>query len=470
LSSISVPANFPSRVISAAKKKSAKLTLWPLVAATFFMVSGGTYGTEEIIHGAGYGHGILILLVLPLFWSLPTAFMIGELSSALPHEGGYYAWVRRGLGNFWGFQEAWISLAASIFDMAIYPTLFVFYLRQIAPWFGERNHGVLAGLFVVAACTVLNLAGIRVVGITSLWLFFLLSFPFAMVVIMTPLKAGAFAVPHEAATGTGLGLLGGVLVAMWNYMGWDNASTIAQEVERPQRTYPKAMIAAVILVSLTYVLPFVAVYFTGIPAASFGEDGSWATIGGLLGGKLFGFEWLRFLIVLGGMMSAFGMFNALVMSYSRLPLAMAREGMLPKVFGKISKRTKAPWVAIIVCASGWALCLGLGFQRLITLDIMLYGFSLMLEFVTLVVLRLREPELKREFRVPGGLPGAILAGVFPLALLLLALVKSGSETVLGMNGLLFGALIIGCGFLVYATTRKLRVTARRAPVEPIEAT
>ena len=470
MSSISVPANFPSRVISAAKKKSAKLTLWPLVAATFFMVSGGTYGTEEIIHGAGYGHGILILLFLPVFWSLPTAFMIGELSSALPHEGGYYAWVRRGLGNFWGFQEAWISLAASIFDMAIYPTLFVFYLKQIAPWFGEGNHGVLAGLFVVAACTVLNLAGIRVVGITSLWLFFLLSFPFAMVVIMTPLKAGAFAMPHGAATGTGLGLLGGVLVAMWNYMGWDNASTIAQEVERPQRTYPKAMIAAVILVSLTYVLPFVAVYFTGIPASSFGEDGSWATIGGLLGGKLFGFEWLRFLIVLGGMMSAFGMFNALVMSYSRLPLAMAREGMLPKVFGKISKRTKAPWVAIIVCASGWGLCLGLGFQRLITLDIMLYGFSLMLEFVTLVVLRLREPELKREFRVPGGLPGAILAGVFPLALLLLALVKSGSETVLGMNGLLFGALIIGCGFLVYATTRKLRVTARRAPVEPIEAT
>ena len=470
MSSISVPANFPSRVVSTAKKKSAKLTLWPLVAATFFMVSGGTYGTEEIIHSAGYGHGILILLFLPVFWSLPTAFMIGELSSALPHQGGYYAWVRRGLGNFWGFQEAWISLAASIFDMAIYPTLFVFYLKQIAPWFGEGNHGVLAGLFVVAACTVLNLAGIRVVGITSLWLFFLLSFPFAMVVIMTPLKAGAFAVPHGAATGTGLGVLGGVLVAMWNYMGWDNASTIAQEVERPQRTYPKAMIAAVILVSLTYVLPFVAVYFTGIPASSFGEDGSWATIGGLLGGKLFGFEWLRFLIVLGGMMSAFGMFNALVMSYSRLPLAMAREGMLPKVFGKISKRTKAPWVAIIVCASGWALCLGLGFQRLITLDIMLYGFSLMLEFVTLVVLRLREPELKREFRVPGGLPGAILAGVFPLALLLLALVKSGSETVLGMNGLLFGALIIGCGFLVYATTRKLRVTARRAPVEPIEAT
>src|SRR5438552_11658304 len=333
------------------------------------MVSGGTYGTEEIIHGAGYGRGILILLFLPVLWCLPTAFMIGELSSALPAEGGYYAWVRRGLGNFWGFQEAWRSLAASIFDMAIYATLFVFYLKQMSPWFGAGNHGVYAGLFVVVTCALLNLAGIRVVGITSLWLFFLLSAPFALIVVMAPIKMGALAEAHTAPTATGLGLLGGVLVAMWNYMGWDNASTIAQEVERPQRTYPKAMIAAVILVSLTYILPFVAVYFTGIPASRFGEDGAWASIGGLIGGKVLGIEWLRFLIGLGGMMSAFGMFNALVMSYSRLPFAMAGEGMLPKVFAKTSKKTNAPWVAILVCASGWALCLGLGFQRLITLDI-----------------------------------------------------------------------------------------------------
>ncbi|MGA8069378.1 MAG: amino acid permease, partial [Terriglobales bacterium] len=88
------------------RKKSIRLTLWPLVAATFFMVSGGTYGTEDIVHGAGYGKAILILLLTPLLWSLPTAFMIGELSSALPFEGGYYAWVRRAMGNFWGFQEA----------------------------------------------------------------------------------------------------------------------------------------------------------------------------------------------------------------------------------------------------------------------------------------------------------------------------------------------------------------------------
>ena len=117
----------------------------------------------------------------------------------------------------------------------------------------------------------------------------------------------------------------------------------------------------------------------------------------MLGGPL-----LRIGLVAGGMISAFGMFNALVMSYSRLPLAMAQDGMLPKVFGKLHPKTRAPWVAIIVCAVGWAMCLGLGFQRLVTIDILLYGCSLGLEFLALIFLRIREPELPRAFRVPGG--------------------------------------------------------------------
>ena len=155
-------------------------------------------------------------------------------------------------------------------------------------------------------------------------------------------------------------------------------------------------------------------------------------------------------------MSGFGMFNALVMSYSRLPLAMAQDGMLPRVFAKAHPKTRAPWVAILVCATGWALCLGLGFERLVTLDIMLYGGSLLLEFVTLVVLRIREPHLRREFRVPGGLAGAILAGVCPTLLLTLGVAHSEREQVLGINGLLFGALIVLAGFAVYAATSSFR--------------
>jgi len=415
------------------------------------MVSGGTYGTEDIIHGAGYGRGILILLLTPVLWSLPTAFMIGELSSALPAEGGYYAWVRRAMGNFWGFQEAWLSLVASIFDMAIYPTLFVAYLSRLIPWFGVGHRGVMVGLAVVAACALMNIAGIRVVAISSLWLFFLLSVPFALIVLIAPLKMGALSGVVTAPTTSTVGLVGGLLICMWNYMGWDNASTIAAEVRRPQRTYPKAMILAVVVVSATYVLPFAAMWLTGVPASSF-ETGSWADLAGMMGGLVGGpllARGFRVALVLGGMMSAFGMFNALVMSYSRLPLAMAEDGMLPRMFGKLHPKTRAPWVAILVCAAGWALCLGLNFERLVTLDILLYGASLTLEFIALVVLRVKEPTLRRPFRVPGGTWGAALLGVCPVLLLGFSAFHGEGEQVLGMSGLTFGLLLIAGGFVVY---------------------
>src|SRR5579864_5397378 len=191
------------------RKKFVRLTLWPLVAATFFMVSGGTYGTEDIVHGAGYGRAIMLLLLTPLLWSLPTAFMIGELSSAVPAEGGYYAWVRRAMGNFWGFQEAWLSLVASIFDMAIYPTLFVAYLTRLFPWFDVGHRGVMVALGVVIICAVLNIAGVRVVSTTSLWLFFALSAPFAVIVLIAPTKIGALSNVAVAPTTSTVGLVGG---------------------------------------------------------------------------------------------------------------------------------------------------------------------------------------------------------------------------------------------------------------------
>jgi amino acid transporter len=149
------------------------------------------------------------------------------------------------------------------------------------------------------------------------------------------------------------------------------------------------------------------------------------------------------------MVSSFGMFNALVMSYSRLPLAMAQDGMLPRVFAKLQPRTKAPWVAIIALAIGWGMCLGLGFERLVTIDILLYGFSLGLEFVALAVLRFREPDLPRAFRVPGGTIGAIAVGVAPMMLLAFSIFRSEHESVLGISSFAFGMILIGAGVVAY---------------------
>jgi amino acid transporter len=426
------------------------------------MVSGGTYGTEDIVHGAGYLSAIVILMVTPLLWSLPTAFMIGELSSALPCEGGYYAWVRRAMGNFWGFQEAWLSLMASIFDMAIYPTLFVVYLTRMFPWFAEGHRGVMVGLGMVALCALLNIAGVRVVSTTSLWLFFALSAPFVAIVLLAPFKIGALAHVVTRPTTSHVDILGGLLIAMWNYMGWDNASTIATEVERPQRTYPRAMLAAVVIVALSYIIPFAAMWLTGLPASAW-ETGSWADVAHMMGGPL-----LRWALILGGMMSGFGMFNALAMSYSRLPLAMAQDGMLPGFFAKLHPRSRAPWVAIVVLAIGWAACLGLGFERLVTLDIMLWGSSMVLEFLALVWLRYKEPELPRPFRVPGGNLGAIFIGIPPTLLLVFAVIRSEHEQVLGMSSFALGAILMAAGVVLYYANIMLKPQGWAVPVEKPE--
>jgi len=433
--------------------------LWPLVAATFFMVSGGTYGIEDIVHGAGYGRAILFLVLTPILWSLPTAFMLGELASALPHEGGYYAWVRRAMGDFWGFQEAWLSLVASKFDMAIYPTLFVAYLVRIFPWFSHGYRGVMVGVAIVIICSLLNIAGVRAVSNTSVWLFILLSAPFIAIMLIGPFRHGSLINAVTTPTTSTVDMIGGLLICMWNYMGWDNASTIATEVEKPQKTYPRAMLAAVCIIALSYILPVAAVWATGLTPAAW-ETGSWADIAGLIGGPL-----LRIGLVIGGMISAFGMFNALVMSYSRLPLAMAQDGMLPQFFTKLHPKTRAPWVSITVCAAGWAMCLGLGLDRLVTIDILLYGASLVLEFLALIWLRVREPDLPRPFRVPGGMFGAIAVGIAPTLLLGFAVVRSQSETVLGMNSFTFGMLLIGAGVVAYFLNRAVRPEGW-APTEP----
>jgi amino acid transporter len=136
------------------------------------------------------------------------------------------------------------------------------------------------------------------------------------------------------------------------------------------------------------------------------------------------------------------------MSYTRLPYAMAEDGLLPKLFTR-RLANGAPWVSILVCAFAWALALQFTFERLITMDLVLYGLSLILEFVALIVLRHREPDLHRPFKVPGGMLGAILAGLGPTALILYAIYAARDEHVGAMPALLFAAIVACSGAALY---------------------
>jgi amino acid transporter len=116
-------------------------------------------------------------------------------------------------------------------------------------------------------------------------------------------------------------------------------------------------------------------------------------------------------------------------------------------------------VSVLACSFGWALALSFTFERLITIDLVLYGASLVLEFIALFVLRLRDPSLPRPFRVPGGLGVAAAIGLGPTALIVFALWAARNERVAGLPALVFAGLVALAGPVVYMTmTKSLRRT------------
>jgi amino acid transporter len=427
------------------RKGLRKLTTVPLITATYFVVAGGPYGLEDIVHKTGYAATLLILLITPLLWSLPTALMVSELATSIPEEGGFYVWVRRGLGRFWGFQETWLSLAGSVFEMALYPNLCVAYIARFVPGWGAGHRGLLLGFAMILLCTGWNISGAYAVGEGTVWLSVALLAPFVALIVLALGSGGtgaAGSAPVRSAD-----LLGGVLIAMWNYMGWDNLSTIAGEVEKPQRTYSRAILASVVLVTVSYLVPIAAVAHAGIDPNRW-MTGGWVDIAEQIGGTT-----LAFAIALAGIVGAIGTFNALMLSFTRLPMVMAEDGFLPRIFIRKHPRTGAPWVAILACAVLWSFCYPLGFEENLILDVLLTGLSVLLEFWALVALRIREPDLRRPFRIPGGTIGAVAVGVPPLALMVAAIARNRAEMVGIVSALTIGMTIVGAGLGLYFFSR-----------------
>jgi len=132
-----------------------------------------------------------------------------------------------------------------------------------------------------------------------------------------------------------------------------------------------------------------------------------------------------------------------------LPAAMANDGLLPRVLARHNSRG-VPWVSVLVCGVGWALALNLPFERLISIDLILYGSSLLLEFAALVVLRVREPDLPRPFRA-GNFLFACLLGVGPAALIAYALYASRGEIIgSSISALLFALAVALLGPVLYS--------------------
>jgi amino acid transporter len=126
---------------------------------------------------------------------------------------------------------------------------------------------------------------------------------------------------------------------------------------------------------------------------------------------------------------------------------MAEDGFLPKAMAW-RNRMGAPWVSLIVCAIAWGLCIRLGFLKLLILDTLLYGLSLILEFAALIALRVREPDLARPYKVPGGLAGCIIISLGPIPLMAVAFYQALSDES-ARRGIITAVILVALGIALY---------------------
>jgi amino acid transporter len=416
-----------------------ELGLVPLAAVVFFNVSGGPYGIEDLVPAFGPGLSLLLLLLTPLFWSLPVALVMAELAAAMPDEGGYVTWTRRAFGNFWAFQVGWWSWIDSFVDVAIYPALFVEYVRFWYPAMTTLERWLLAVSFIVAL-TALNVLGVRPTGRAAV---VLAAATLAPVVLFIDVGAGAmtqrpwvpFATGEVGVTTIGLGLA----VVIWNYSGWDNPSTTLGETRAAGESFRRASLLTLAIITLAYVMPVAIALGHGAVERQAWGTGGWPRIAAAIGGP-----WLGHAMAAGAVFSAAGLFLALLLTNSRLPYVLARAGQLPSAFAAVHARFGTPWVAVLVSSIVYAAFAVFSFRELIVVNVWLHSLALIVELAAFLQLRARAPSMARPWRVPGGWAGAWLAVSLPSAFALLAMATAGWRNIIA------GLLAAATGPLVYA--------------------
>ncbi|KAK8643594.1 hypothetical protein V6N13_012882 [Hibiscus sabdariffa] len=375
-------------------KTPKKLTLIPLIFLIYFEVAGGPYGEEPAVQAAGPLLALLGFLLFPFIWSVPEALITAELSTAFP-----------------------VLFLSGVINIAAFPVLCVDYLEKIIHPLESGWPRQLSILMSTLILSFVNYTGLAIVGWGAVLLGLVSLSPF---VIMS-LAAIPKIQPHRWIS---LGQRGVKRdwnlffnTLFWNLNFWDNVSTLAGEVDNPQKTFPRALLVAVVFTCLAYLVPLFAV----IGAVSV-DQSDWGTGFHADAAEMIAGKWLKVWIEVGAVLSAVGLFEAQLSSCAYQLEGMANLAILPKLFACRSKWFNTPWVGILLST---LITIGMSymdFTDIISSANLLYSLGMLLEFASFVWLRRKLPGIKRPYRVPLRIPGLVAMCLIPSAFLVVIMV------------------------------------------------
>jgi amino acid transporter len=406
----------------------------------FSYTTGGPFGLEDMVTTSGPGLTLIYLLVLPFFWCIPVSLVSAELTTAMPVEGGFYRWTRAAFGDFWGFLAGWWNWSASFLLGGAYAVLFTDYLFPRTT--GWKHY--LVSVALIGVITWVNVRGIQMVGKVATALEIFIFVPVVITTAMGFMKwhRNPFVPlipPHQPSFkifGVGLAL------GLWLYSGYEQLSTVAEEVENPQRAYPRALALVVPLSIAAYFLPTLA----GL--ASAGNWEQWHTGYFSDAARIIGGTWLGTWMALAAVVANVALLNSTVLTTTRMPFAMAEDGYLPSALTRKHSHYGTPWLAIIVSAVIYALLAWQSLGQLISVYIWLRSATTVLTVLSAWKLRRARPEMPRAFVIPGGRIGLFYVVAAPVVMALVALLGSDRFALIG------GATAMVLGPAIYFVIRR----------------
>ncbi len=384
--------------------------------------------------------------ILSVFGALSYA----ELAAAMPEAGGEYIYLRETYGPFWGFLYGWIqTLVAKSGSIAAISTGFFLYFANFFPVLdatafeiplpigpgGEAlpiRYGQFGAAALILALAFVNYLGVRLSGVVQV------VFTASKVVLILGLVAvgllmgngsmGHFSESIPVAGGV-TAFFAAMVSALWAYDGWNNVSMVSSEIQKPSRNLPIALIGGTLIVMAVYLLTNVAYFYVLAPAEVAASDRVAA-------------EMMRRVLGDGGagvvsaiaMVSIFAALNGSILSGSRVPYAMARDGMFISGLEKVNSTHRTPGNALVFISLLASLLVFSGrFEEIITYVIFTSWILYAMTTAGVIVLRRKRPDLVRPYRTLGYPVVPILFVVAAGCILASTLVESPRESLIGLS-------------------------------------
>ena len=432
---------------------AAAIVVGTVIGSGVFLVATDmvkAVGSVAVVFGVWVFGGLL---------SLFGALTYAELAAAMPEAGGEYVYLGAAYGPLWayiyGWTQMWVAKSGSVATLA---TAFFLYLGNFFPEldhalasvpmpFGpplEIRYGQLCGMVLILILGGVNYLGVKVGGDVQVVVTIVKVALIAFVIV-----AGLF-LGHPEAGGqpvstplSSTGFFAALVAALWAYDGWNNVSMVASEVREPRRNLPLSLIWGTIAVIIIYLLANAAYFHVLSPAKVAASERVASDMMGAILGRAGANA-----VAIAAMISIFAALNGSILTGSRVPYAMARDGLFFRSFSSVHPHFRTPGVSILGLSAWSALILLSGrYKQLYTCVIfaswILYGMTT----ASVIVLRRKLPNMPRPYRTWGYPVVPVLFVLSALSLVLSTLFDSPRES-------LFGLVLIFIGLPFYLHWKK----------------